>query len=505
MRESGIILHISSLPGKYGIGTLGKEAYNFADFLKASGVKYWQVLPLGPTGYGDSPYQSFSAFAGNPYLIDLEFLAEANLLSKEDLEMAVQPEDKVDYQYQYKNKRIFLRRAFENSKGILDKGIYEFREENSEWVEYYGLFMSLKEKLGGIPLSDWPSEYQNPIEALNLVYEELKDEIDYHIFTQYIFFRQYMDLKAYVNSIGIEIIGDLPIYVAKDSADFWTNRELFMLDENGNSKYVGGVPPDGFTDGGQLWGNPVYDWPKHRDTNFSWWMRRFGMNLELFDVIRLDHFRGFDAFYAIEADATDGSKGIWIEGPGRDLFSTVKETFGDVKIIAENLGFITEDVDKLMEDTGYPGMAVIQFAWGGDDSLYLPHNVTKNTVFYTGTHDNQTLQGWLDTVEKKYLDLAVDYLKLTKSEGYVWGLIRGVWSSSADIAVAQMQDFLCLDDSARMNYPSTMGWWTWRVKKEDLTRGLSKKILDINKTYKRYELSRGNNSYTENIQKHKQG
>lgn len=503
MRESGIILHISSLPGKYGIGTLGKEAYNFADFLKSSGIKYWQILPLGPTGYGDSPYQSFSTFAGNPYLIDLDFLVEGGLLSEEDLYFEIEDENYVDFEFQYNNKHLILKTAFENSKGVLDKSIYEFREDNMDWVEYYGLYMSIKEKLGGIALSEWPEEYKDPVEALNLCYEELKNEIDYHVFTQYLFFTQYMDLKSYVNSIGLEIIGDLPIYVAKDSVDFWTNRDLFMLNEDGEAEYVGGVPPDGFTEGGQLWGNPVYDWPKHRETNYTWWMQRIAINLELFDVLRLDHFRGFDAFYAIEAGAKDGKTGIWIQGPGRELFSIIKERFGDVKIIAENLGFLTEDVDKLMEDTGYPGMAVIQFAFGGDDSNYLPHNVTKNTVYYTGTHDNQTLRGWLDSIDNKTKNMAKEYLKLTEEEGYEWGLIRGVWASSANIAVAQMQDFLCLGDEARMNYPSKLGWWTWRLNKEDLTRGLSKNILELNKIYMRYESEKMKGSPREDIKIHR--
>lgn len=484
-RGAGIILHISSLWSEYGIGTFGKEAYEFGRFLKKSGIKYWQVLPLGPTSYGDSPYQSFSSFAGNPYFIDLNFLIDDGYLKEKDLEGINFGDDKtnVDYGKLYENRFSVLRKAFENYKM---KNKEKNLKPRNKYIEEYAKFMTIKKTEENKPWKDWDESLQNPkSEKVEKVIEENKDEYEFQLFLQKLFFSQYFKLKKYINDLGIEIIGDLPIYVAEDSADLWGNQEFFLMDKS-LPRCVGGCPPDGFSDDGQLWGNPVYDWEKMKEDNYSFFLDRVDKNLELFDCLRIDHFRGLESFWEIPYGAKTAAEGKWVKAPGSELFDIYKKNYEEGKIIAEDLGYMTEKVMKFREDTGFPGMKVMQFAFNPDgESDYLPHNCTRNWVMYTGTHDNETLKSWVEKAPKKDVAFAKKYLKISKDEGMVWGIIRGAWSTVCDIAIAQMQDFLELGEEARMNEPSTLGNWTWRVEEEMLTEELSKKIYNLTKLYGR--------------------
>ncbi|MBU5483276.1 4-alpha-glucanotransferase [Clostridium sp. MSJ-11] len=489
-RSSGILMHITSLPSPYGIGTFGKEAYDFVDFLEKSGQKYWQILPIGPTGYGDSPYQSYSAFAGNPYLIDLPLLTEMGLLKDEDYENIDFGEDctKVDYNKIFKNKMPILKKAFKNSKGKYENEIKRFREENKLWIEDYVLYMSIKEKFSLKPWQEWDEEIKlRDEEVLKKYKEELKEEIDYWMFLQYIFFKQWMELKNYANHKGIKIIGDIPIYVATDSADTWANSEVFVLDENKNPTVVSGCPPDAFSPTGQLWGNPIYRWDYLDKTGYAWWIERIKASSKIYDITRIDHFRGFESYWEVPAKEDTAINGKWVKGPGMKLFNKIKEELGEIEIIAEDLGFLTKEVIDFRIASGYPGMKILEFAFDTrEESDYLPHNYDKNCVVYTGTHDNDTVNGWLENTNEKDVEFAIKYLKLTKEEGYNWGFIRGALSSVANLAVIQMQDYLGLSTEARMNVPSTIGGnWQWRVKTEDLTEGLVKNIYDITKLYGR--------------------
>ena len=490
-RASGIIMHIASLPGEYGIGTFGESAYKFADFLSKAGQKYWQILPLGPTSYGDSPYQSFSAFAGNPYFIDFDLLNKEGLLKKSDYENIDfgNNRESIDYGILFKEKMRVLRIAYENSIGKDKEEIEKFREENKLWLEDYALFMAIKEEFNLVSWQKWDEDIKTREKnTLEKYKKKLVKEVDYWIFLQYHFFKEWNNLKKYVKDLGIEFIGDMPIYVAEDSSDVWANPELFLLDENKTPKKVAGCPPDAFSATGQLWGNPIYNWDYLEKTGYEWWIDRVRESLKLYDVVRIDHFRGFESYWEIPYGEDTAVNGKWVKGPGIKLFDAIKEKLGDVKVIAEDLGYLTKEVLDFRDETGFPGMKVLQFAFDSrEESDYLPHNYTRNCVAYTGTHDNDTCRGWFETTgSKSDVEYAKKYLKLTKEEGYNWGFIRGVWSSVADTSIALMQDFLNLGNEARINYPSTLGGnWMWRVKEEDLTERLAEKIRDITKLYGR--------------------
>lgn len=489
-RSSGILMHIASLPSPYGIGTFGKEAYEFVDFLVEAGQSYWQILPIGPTGAGDSPYQSFSTFAGNPYFIDLDLLKEEGILTKEDYEnvdFGNDPE-KVDYEKMFNNKMPILRIAFQNSKGKYKDELKNFRFENKAWLEDYALYMAVKSEFDLKSWQEWDTDIKlRKKTALEHYKEELKNEIDCWVFLQYIFFKQWAALKNYANINGIKIIGDIPIYVAEDSADTWANSEVFMLDEEKRPIVVSGCPPDAFSATGQLWGNPIYNWSYLEKTNYKWWIERIKGNINLYDVTRIDHFRGFESFWQIPYGEPTAVNGKWVKGPGIKLFNVVKEVLGEVDIIAEDLGYLTQEVMDFRDATGYPGMKVLEFAFDTrEESDYLPHNYEKNCIVYTGTHDNDTVMGWFENTKKSDTDFAKRYLKLNKREGYNWGFIRGALSSVGNLAIAQMQDYLGLGSEARMNIPSTLGGnWLWRVKKECLNHKLAQKINKITKLYGR--------------------
>lgn len=489
-RSSGILMHITSLPSPYGIGTFGKEAYEFVDFLVKAGQKYWQILPLGSTSFGDSPYQSFSAFAGNPYFIDLDFLTKEGILGKEDyntLDFGDDPE-KVDYEKIFNNKMVVLRIAFNKSKGKYEDEIEEFKEEHSHWLEDYSLYMAIKEKFDLKSWQHWDEDIKlREVVALKKYKNQLKEEIEYWVFLQYLFFKQYGELKHYANSNGICIIGDIPIYVAEDSADTWSNSELFLLDEAKKPTVVSGCPPDAFSEAGQLWGNPIYNWEILENQGYKWWIERIRANSKLYDVTRIDHFRGFESYWEIPYGDKTAINGKWVKGPGIKFFNSIKEDLGEINIIAEDLGFLTDEVIDFRIKSGYPGMKVLQFAFDTrEESDYLPHNYDKNCVVYTGTHDNDTANGWLKNTNIEDIDFAVNYLRLNEEEGYNWGFIRGALSSVANLAVAQMQDYLGLCEDARMNIPSTLGGnWQWRVKKEALSDKLAEKIYKVTKLYGR--------------------
>ncbi|MTK10905.1 MAG: 4-alpha-glucanotransferase [Clostridiaceae bacterium] len=489
-RSSGILMHIASLPSPYGIGTFGKEAYEFVDFLVGAGQSYWQILPIGPTGAGDSPYQSFSTFAGNPYFIDLDLLKEEGILTKEEYENADFGNDpeKVDYEKMFNNKMPILRIAFQNSKGKYKDELKNFRFENKAWLEDYALYMAVKSEFDLKSWQEWDTDIKlRKKTALEHYKEELKSEIDYWVFLQYIFFKQWAALKNYANINGIKIIGDIPIYVAEDSADTWANSEVFMLDEEKRPIVVSGCPPDAFSATGQLWGNPIYNWSHLEKTHYKWWIERIKGNINLYDVTRIDHFRGFESFWQIPYGEPTAVNGKWVKGPGIKLFNAVKEVLGEVDIIAEDLGYLTQEVIDFRDASGYPGMKVLEFAFDTrEESDYLPHNYDKNCIVYTGTHDNDTVMGWFENTQKSDTDFAKRYLKLNKKEGYNWGFIRGALSSVGNLAIAQMQDYLGLGSEARMNIPSTLGGnWLWRVKREYLSHKLAKKINKITKLYGR--------------------
>nr|WP_302596656.1 4-alpha-glucanotransferase [uncultured Cellulosilyticum sp.] len=494
-RASGILMHITSLPEAEGIGTFGKCAYEFVDFLKAAGQRYWQILPIGPTGYGHSPYQAFSAFAGNPYLIDLRALVDEGLLEETTYASICNSGNdskSVDFEKVVPKKMAALKEAYEkakNNKNLL-KEMNKFQKENASWLDDYSLFMAIKISKDEVSWQEWEEPLKKREESVVESYKDaLKDEIGYWVFLQYMFYEQWMTLKEYANGQGIQIIGDIPIYVAGDSSDTWAHPELFKLDEEGTPITVAGCPPDAFTEDGQLWGNPIYDWETLAKTGYDWWIQRIQQNALLYDVIRIDHFRGFESFWEVPYGDKTAKNGQWTKGPGLALFEAIKDKLGAVNIIAEDLGFMTDEVIALREGTGYPGMNILQFAFDPKgDSEYLPHNQIQNSVVYTGTHDNDTIVGWMAQKEnKKALNFAKRYLRLTKKEGYHWGFIRGVWASPASTAIIPMQDLLGLDNTARMNIPSTIGGinWRWRMEKEDINETLSIKLKKLTKLYGR--------------------
>ena len=493
-RSSGILFHPTSLPGKYGIGTLGKEAYAFIDFLKKSRQKLWQIFPLGPTGYGDSPYQSFSSFAGNPYLIDFDLLIEAHLLSEEDLRDVFfgDNEEYIDYGAIYNQKYPLLRRAYENFKSSdnheMRENLEHFKRENASWLNDYSLYISLKNHFNGLPWNEWAQDIKNRENAAMEHYRnELADDIEYHNFIQFLFFKQWGDVKRYANENGIKIIGDIPIFVAADSSDAWANPEIFLFDEERKPVKVAGVPPDYFSATGQLWGNPLYNWQKLKETNYSWWVERVRANLSTCDIIRIDHFRGFEAYWAVPYGDDTAINGQWEPGPGIDLFNAIKSQLGELPIIAEDLGLMTQGVIDLREATGFPGMKILGFAFdSGEENDYLPHTYTKNCVVYTGTHDNDTLIGWFQKAKEEDRQFARDYLNSRSDDEIHWDAIRGAWSSVANMAISPVQDFLGLGSEARINTPGVAaGNWQWRLKHGVLTDELAERIAKLTKVYSR--------------------
>lgn len=488
-RASGILMHITSLPSKWGVGTLGEEAFRFVDFLKRSGQSYWQILPVGPTSYGDSPYQSYSTFAGNPFLIDLDILEKEGLLYSEEYRNINWGESNTRVSFDVLKSERFriLKLAFSRFNTESDEFIRFIREEKS-WLDDYALYMALKENFEQKSWMEWERGLKLRVpEILHEYREKLKSEICCWQFIQFEFSRQWNKLKKYAVSNGIEIIGDIPIYVALDSVDTWANQSLFQLDETGAPTSVSGCPPDAFSATGQLWGNPIYRWNVHRETGYNWWMERIKAAQKRFDIIRIDHFRGFDAYYSIPYGNKTAENGHWEIGPGWDFFSVMQEKLGDVRVIAEDLGFLTESVHKLLRKTGYPGMKVLQFAFDSrEQSSYLPHNFNRNCVVYTGTHDNDTIAGWFQVIPEADAAFCKKYLRLNDEEGYHWGFIKGAWSSVADTAIAQMQDFLNLGPCARMNTPSTVGNnWKWRLEPGTLTEELAEKIREMTILYGR--------------------
>lgn len=493
-RGSGILMPIFSLPGKYGIGSFGREAYEFVDFLRKSEQKYWQILPLGITSFRDSPYQSTSTFAGNPYFIDLDELIELGFLKKVDIEKykLSKEESLIDYGLLYKNKMKILRKAYEIAKNNIMEDLDMFYDENKIWLREFSIFMGIKSQNKGVSWLEWEESYKKYNSTEVVKYEENnRNEIYFWVFTQYFFFKQWKNLKLYANKNGIKIIGDLPIYVSEDSVDLWANPQLFKVDKNFRPITVAGTPPDDFALKGQLWGNPIYDWKAMEEENYKWWLKRIEYSFKLYDTLRIDHFRGFQDYWEVDYGEDNAMDGKWVKGPGIKLFKKIKEKLGDLDIIAEDLGFITEDVRQLMEETGFPGMKVLQFAFdlkeeSKEGSEHAIHNHSKNSVVYTGTHDSPTVVGWGKSVSSKELKYAKRYLNLCKGEDLNWAFIRGAWSSSSYLAIAPMQDFLGLDNRARINIPSIPdGNWTWRVKESSLTDELAFRIREITRIYKR--------------------
>ena len=482
-RAAGILMPITSLPSEYGIGCFSKSAYDFVDWLKEAGQSYWQILPLGPTSYGDSPYQSFSTFAGNPYFISLKALVEEGVLTKEDCDKVSwgRRADSVDYEKIYKGRYKLLRKAYENSNISENPDYQKFVAENSWWLSDYALFMAVKDQFGGVEWTKWAEDIRlRWANAMDYYRRELYFDIEFQQYMQFKFYEQWMKLKKYANEKGIQIIGDIPIYVAFDSADTWANPKLFQLDEENLPVAVAGCPPDAFSATGQLWGNPLYAWDYHKKTGYDWWMKRVACCFKLYDIIRIDHFRGFDEYYAIPYGDETAENGEWMPGPGMDLFLKMKETLGDLPIIAEDLGFLTDTVRQLLKDSGYPGMKVLEFAFvAGEDSDYLPHNYDKNCVVYTGTHDNDTLQGWYQTLSEEDKEMTKEYLNnpYTPDEEVHWDFISLAMRSVADTCIIPVQDYLGLGNKARINMPSTLGGnWMWRMKKGAFTDELIKKI-----------------------------
>lgn len=492
MRASGILLPVSSLPSKYGIGCFSEEAYEFVDQLARAGQKYWQILPLGPTGYGDSPYQSFSTFAGNPYFIDLEAFVKEGYLDKSDCEDCDwgTNESYVDYEKIYNSRFRLLRKAFENYDCETDQEYRKFVKENAAWLEDYSLYMAIKDSLNGISWIEWPTELKNREKAaLAEEREKLAKEVGFYCFQQFCFFKQWTALKAYANAKGVEMIGDIPIYVAFDSADAWAQPELFQFDKENIPIGVAGCPPDAFSATGQLWGNPLYDWEYHEKTGYAWWIKRMRRCFRLYDIVRVDHFRGFDEYFSIPYGQDTAQGGHWAKGPGIALFHALQKELGETRIIAEDLGFLTDSVIRFVRDTGYPGMKVLEFAFDSrEESNYLPHTYTQNCVAYTGTHDNQTVVGWFRSLPEEDYRMAVRYLDLKREDENEinWKMIRTVLASVADTAIIPIQDYLGLDDAARINTPSKLGGnWIWRMKKNALTEEMEKKIRELTELYGR--------------------
>ena len=490
MRASGILMPIFSLSSDYGIGTLGKEAYEFVDFLEKAGQTYWQILPLGITGFGDSPYQSVSTFAGNPYFIDLDELIQQGFLEKEEVTSIkwCDKSSKIDYEVLFKNRYTVLKKAYERFKNAAPKDYKKFEKENCFWLEDYSLFAAIKDYHNGASFDYWEQGFKNRDKAfIKKVEAELSDNIRFHKMLQYFFSKQWFSLKEYANKKGIYIIGDIPIYVAYDSADVWSNPKQFLLDENLKPSAVAGCPPDAFSEDGQLWGNPLYNWKYMKEDGYSWWLSRIAYSSKLYDIIRIDHFRAFSAYYSIPAKDETAANGKWVKGPGKSFFDVAEKRLGKLNIIAEDLGTIDEPVRKLLKYTGFPGMKVLQFAFDPkSESSYLPHNIIKNCVVYTGTHDNDTLIGFMQDAEPEQVKFMRDYLRIAPDESFNWAVIKSAMATPADTVIFQMQDFLGLDNSARINKPSTSDDnWQWRIEKGCINDWLAQIIKECTELYYR--------------------
>ena len=493
VRKSGILMPVASLPGKYGIGTFGKESYNFVDMLAKAGQSYWQILPLGPTSYGDSPYQSFSTFAGNPYFIDPQILIEKGLLKEKEADSYDfgKSADTIDYGKIYNSRFKMLKKAFGRFDPVKEKGYAAFCKKNSFWLEDYALYMAVKNSFGGVSFIEWDEPIRKrDKKSLDIYRTKYAKEVEFYKFLQYEFLAEWKALKKYANNNGVKIIGDIPIYVAFDSADTWSDPKLFQFDEKGYPTAVAGCPPDGFSATGQLWGNPLYDWEYHKKTGYKWWIRRIRHCYELYDVVRVDHFRAFDAYYAIPYGDKTAEFGKWQKGPGFELFRKIKEEMGDLDMIAEDLGFLTDSVIRLVERTGHPGMKVLQFAFDSRaDSDYLPHNYRQNTVVYTGTHDNDTTVGWFAGMKAADRKMALSYLNrkgFESDKDLALSFVKLAMSSVSKLCIIPMQDWLGLDGRARINLPSTVGGnWVWRMKSKAFTDKLAKEIRGITKLYAR--------------------
>lgn len=481
MRRAGILLPVFSLPSPYGIGTMGQAARDFVDFLADAGQSCWQVLPVGPTSYGDSPYQSFSSFAGNPYFIDLDTLAEDGLLERAEFEnLDWGGPGRVDYGLLYQRRYPVLRLACQRLLADPPEEYSAFLRENSFWLENYSLYMALKDSHSGRPWIQWPDgQRRRDPDALARAREELAEGVAFWQAVQFLFYRQWDALRDYAHGKGISIIGDVPIYVPMDSADVWADPQLFQVDEDLIPTGVAGCPPDAFSADGQLWGNPLFDWEKMREDGYAWWMRRIAFQFRICDILRIDHFRGFEAYYAIPYGADTARNGQWRPGPGKDFFRVLNETLGPREIIAEDLGFLTDSVRELLAFTGYPGMKVLEFAFDSrdGDSSYLPYRYPTNCVVYAGTHDNEPVMAWLDALPPEDLAYASSYMRLNEAEGRNWGVARTAWASAGDLAVIQAQDVLGLGMEARINAPSTLGGnWQWRLLPGQLTPELAAKL-----------------------------
>ena len=496
-RAAGILLAVSSLPSPCGIGSFGGAAREWLRFLKAAGQKYWQILPLGPTGWGDSPYQSFSAFAISPYYIDLCALVEQGLLAKEEVRAVNwgRKAGSVDYVALYRRREPLLRRACERFQATGStarwnaEGFDHFRAGNSFWLDDYSLFMALKKAHKGRPWSEWDEDLRlRDKAAMRRAGSGLSDDIYYHSFVQYLAYAQWQELRGYARELGIAIIGDMPIYVAGDSSDVWANGGLFLLDENLRPLRVAGCPPDPFSATGQLWGNPLYRWDRMAETDFAWWIARLRSGFDLYDVVRIDHFRGFESYFSIDACADNAMGGEWVKGPGLAFVDAVNRNLPSSPIIAEDLGYLTPQVKELLKASGYPGMKILQFAFDSRESgNYMPYTYDRNCVAYTGTHDNSTTLGWFKAAPIEDTGLAMDFLGVKSAGEGVRAFVRCALSSVANTAVIPMQDHLGLDDRARMNTPSTLGGgnWRWRMPPGAASPGLAERILRLTRMYGR--------------------
>jgi len=492
-RSSGILLPVASLPSRYGIGCFDRSAYDFVDQLVKAGQTYWQLLPMGPTGYGDSPYQAFSTFAGNPYFISLEELVRRGYLTEEDCERAAEGTDKnfIRYDVLYEKRFAILKKAYANSNIESDTDYNMFVQEHADWLPDYALFMAIKDSKKGQSYLEWEEDIRlRHSDAMVAYRNRLIDDVNFYQFLQYEFARQWKALKTYANEKGIRIIGDIPIYVALDSADTWAHPELFQFNEQKRPTGVAGCPPDAFSATGQLWGNPLYNWEVHREQGYRWWLERIRNCYDWYDMVRIDHFRGFDEYYAIPYGDRTAEFGRWEPGPGMELFDVLARELGDLPIIAEDLGFLTDSVRKLLADSGFPGMKVLQFAFDSrEDSDYLPYHYDKNSVVYTGTHDNATTYGWWDELKKEDKDVALRYMnrsRWTTKRKLTWDLVCLAMSSVSDLCIIPLQDYLCLPNAARINTPSTLGGnWQWRMKKGSFDNKLCDKIRRMTKLYGR--------------------
>lgn len=505
-RVSGVLLHPTSLPGPEGLGNIGPEAYRWVNFLKNSGTQLWQILPLGPTGYGDSPYQCFSAFAGNAYLVSSEILLDQGLLQESDLQDRPDfPEEEIEFSTALQWQLALLEAAFRNFKNQGQSEMLAqfeaFRNAEASWLRDYSLFMALKAEQGGKPWYEWPEElkFRDP-QAIAEAAARLAEAMEKQEFDQFLFFSQWERLHAYANRKGVRIVGDMPFVIALDSADVWANPQLFLMDPELNPSFVAGVPPDYFSATGQLWGNPLYNWPAHQEQEFKWWVDRLGATLRLVDLVRLDHFRGFAAAWHVPYGNPTAIEGNWIEGPALALFDTLKYHFPELPVIAEDLGVITEDVEALRDGFGLPGMKIIQFGFTGDpEDEFLPHHYPENCFAYTGTHDNNTARGWYESATPREQQFCCAYLDCPTEE-VAWAMTKAIWRSAAANVVAPMQDLLNLPETARMNLPgSAAGNWGWRMRKDAVTEELTRRLWQLNLLYSRLPLAQ-REAYTQHIE-----